>query len=84
MSIVSAITRKSLPLTASDVADLDRLRAEGDLGVSEAQALTIVFRAGLEQLRQRYDEAGYDALALDPEWIGDSEARRARRHRRAE
>ncbi|MBO0824548.1 MAG: hypothetical protein J2P27_11945 [Actinobacteria bacterium] len=90
------IARKSLPLTASDLADLERVRAPGperavlsDLAgvkvesVTEAALLNIIFAAGLRAIRDEAEERAYASAAADRMASGQAdEIRRIARRRR--
>lgn len=93
----SAKTRKSLPLTEKDLADVARLRREtlerealSELagivvveGVAEAALLHMIFTAGLRAIRERAEERAYASAAEDRLASGDTdEARRIARRRR--
>ena len=92
-----AKTRKSLPLTEKDLADVARLRQEtlerealSELagivvveGVAEAALLHMIFQAGLRAIRERAEERAYASAAEDRLASGDTdEARRIARRRR--
>ena len=92
-----AKTRKSLPLTEKDLADVDRLRQETPErealsemagiviveGVAEAALLHMIFEAGLRAIRERAEERAYASAAEDRLASGDTdEARRIARRRR--
>ena len=92
-----AKTRKSLPLTEQDLADVARLRQEtlerealsemaGIVvveGVAEAALLHMIFKAGLHAIRERAEERAYASAAEDRLASGDTdEARRIARRRR--
>jgi hypothetical protein len=92
-----AKTRKSLPLTEKDLADVDRLRQETPErealsemagiviveGVAEAALLHMIFEAGLRAIRERAEERAYASAAEDRLACGDTdEARRIARRRR--
>ena len=92
-----AKTRKSLPLTEKDLADVDRLRQETPErealsemagiviveGVTEAALLHMIFEAGLRAIRERAEERAYASAAEDRLASGDTdEARRIARRRR--
>ena len=79
--MANVTNRKPLSLSDHDLAEPARLRAKGGLGTNEEQALALVIRTGLDELPQRSDEAGYTALAEDPEWRAESSDRSAQRHR---
>jgi hypothetical protein len=93
-----AKTRKSLPLTERDLADLERLRGpspEHDAlrelagvaveGVAEAALLHMVFAAGLRAIREKAEERAYASAAADRLTGGEAEENRpmARRRRPA-
>jgi hypothetical protein len=92
-----AKTRKSLPLTEKDLADVARLRQETPErealsemagivvveGVAEAALLHMIFEAGLRAIRERAEERAYASAAGDRLASGDTdEARRIARRRR--
>jgi hypothetical protein len=92
-----AKTRKSLPLTEKDLADVARLRQETPErealsemagivvveGVAEAALLHMIFEAGLRAIRERAEERAYASAAEDRLAGGDTdEARRIARRRR--
>lgn len=91
-----AKTRKSLPLTERDLADLERLRghtperdALADLAgievesVTEAALLHMIFTAGLRAIREKAEEHAYVRAAADRLASGEvSENRRIARRRR--
>ena len=92
-----AKTRKSLPLTEKDLADVARLRQEtlerealsemvGVVvveGVAEAALLHMIFKAGLRAIRERAEERAYASAAEDRLASGGTdEARRIARRRR--
>jgi hypothetical protein len=91
-----AKTRKSLPLTEKDLADVARLRQETPErealsemagivveGVAEAALLHMIFEAGLRAIRERAEERAYASAAEDRLASGDTdEARRIARRRR--
>jgi len=91
-----AKSRKSLPLTERDLADLERLRGQtperdalSDLagvaveGVTEAALLHIVFTAGLRAIREKAEELAYASAAADRLASGEAEEiRRISRRRR--
>jgi hypothetical protein len=89
-------TRKSLPLTERDLADIARLRAQTperealsemagvDLGesIAEAALLRMIFEAGLRAIRERAEERAYASAAEDRLASGEAdEARRIARRR---
>lgn len=89
------VTRKSVPLTQRDLDDIAKLRsddaARAQLGAiarvatpdptsSDAALLHAVLIAGLQAVRDRIDEASYEAEAADTEWW--AEHRRITRRRR--
>jgi hypothetical protein len=92
-----AKTRKSLPLTEKDLADIARLRREtperealsemvgfvvGE-SVAEAALLRMIFAAGLRAIREKAEERAYASAAEDRLTSGDAdEARRIARRRR--
>ncbi len=90
-------TRKSLPLTERDLADIARLRGEtperqalSELAgvvvadsVAEAALLHMIFEAGLRAIRDRAEERAYASAAADRVASGEAdEARRIARRRR--
>jgi hypothetical protein len=90
-------TRKSLPLTEKDLADIARLRQEtperealSELAgvvvaesVAEAALLRMVFEAGLRAIREKAEERAYASAAEDRLASGEAdEARRIARRRR--
>jgi ectoine hydroxylase-related dioxygenase (phytanoyl-CoA dioxygenase family) len=90
-------TRKSLPLTENDLADIARLRQEtperealSELAgivvvesVAEAALLRMVFEAGLRAIREKAEERAYATAAEDRLANGEAdEARRIARRRR--
>jgi ectoine hydroxylase-related dioxygenase (phytanoyl-CoA dioxygenase family) len=90
-------TRKSLPLTENDLADIARLRREtperealSELAgivvaesVAEAALLRMVFEAGLRAIREKAEERAYATAAEDRLNSGEAdEARRIARRRR--
>lgn len=91
-----AKTRKSLPLTERDLADLERLRGQtperealSDLagvvveGVTEAALLHMIFSAGLRAIREKAEELAYSSAAADRLASGEAEeTRRIARRRR--
>lgn len=92
-----AKTRKSLPLTEKDLADVARLRQETPErealsemagivvveGVAEAALLHMIFEAGLRAIRERAEERAYASAAEDRLASADmDEARRIARRRR--
>jgi hypothetical protein len=92
-----ARTRKSLPLTERDLADLERLRGQtperdalSDLagvvvveGVTEAALLHMIFTAGLRAIREKAEELAYASAATDRLSSGEAEeTRRIARRRR--
>jgi hypothetical protein len=92
-----AKTRKSLPLTERDLADLERLRGQtperdalADLAgvvevesVAEAALLHMVFTAGLRAIRERAEELAYARAAADRLASGEAaEVRQIARRRR--
>jgi hypothetical protein len=91
-----AKTRKSLPLTEKDLADVARLRQETPErealsemagvvveGVAEAALLHMIFEAGLRAIRERAEERAYASAAEDRLASGDTdEARLIARRRR--
>lgn len=86
-----AKTRKSLPLSEQDLADIARLREEtperealsemvGVIvveSVAEAALLRMIFEAGLRAIRERAEERAYASAAEDRR--ADEEADEARR-----
>lgn len=88
--------RKSLPLTAADLAAVDRLRAptmERDVlselagvrieSVTEAALLHIIFAAGLRAIREEAEQRAYGSAAADRLASGQAnEIRRIARRRR--
>jgi hypothetical protein len=94
----SVRTRKSLPLTERDLADIARLRQETPErealsemagvviaeSVAEAALLRMVFEAGLRAIREKAEERAYASAAEDRLTSGEAdEARRIARRRRA-
>jgi len=89
---VRGTRRLSLPLTAKDQADLDLIRSTperlgslpGNIDASSSDAALVhaVFEAGLAQIREAAEIAGYAALANDPEYQSYHAARRAAGGRR--
>jgi hypothetical protein len=92
-----AKTRKSLPLSERDLADIARLRAEAPErealseivgivvveSVAEAALLRMIFEAGLRAIREKAEELAYASAAEDRHGSGDAdEARRIARRRR--
>jgi hypothetical protein len=91
-----AKTRKSLPLTEKDLADVARLRQETPErealsemagivveGIAEAALLHMIFEAGLRAIRERAEERAYASAAEDRLASRDTdEARRIARRRR--
>lgn len=92
-----AKTRKSLPLTDRDLADIALLRQDSPErdalfelagimvtdSVAEAALLRMVFEAGLRAIREKAEEKAYDTAAQDRRASGMSdEARRIARRRR--
>lgn len=85
--------RKSIPLTASDVRDLAAMRGSSeyrralreltgldlDAGASEASYLHAVLEAGLKALRERAEDRGYAAIAVEQEESVEQRRRAARR-----
>ena len=78
--------RLSVPLTPSDLDDLELIRVSperlsalsSDVDVtSEAALVHAVFKAGLERIREAAELAGYDAYAQDPEYIEYRAVRRS-------
>lgn len=77
--MLKSVARKSLPLTAKDVEDLDRLRASAphraalgeragisfDAGDSEASLLHSVLVAGLRAVSEEVEAAGYAEVAAE-------------------
>jgi hypothetical protein len=93
----SVKTRKSLPLTEKDLADIARLREETPerealsemLGISivesvaEAALLRMIFEAGLRAIREKAEERAYASAAEERLTSGEAdEARRIARRRR--
>jgi hypothetical protein len=91
------VRRSTLPLTAHDLADLDRLRnpgpgrealghlTSGDLpqgDLSESALLHAVFEAGLRAIRERVEELGYAEMAASETPEEAEEHRRILRRRR--
>ena len=88
--------RKSLPLTARDLADLERVRAPGPertvlselAGIrvesaTEAALLNIIFAAGLRAIREQAEERAYASAAAERLSSGEAaETRRIARRRR--
>ena len=92
-----AKTRKSLPLTERDLADIARLREQtperealsemaGVIvveSVAEAALLRMIFEAGLRAIRERAEELAYASAAEDRRSGGDpDDDRRIARRRR--
>jgi hypothetical protein len=92
-----AKTRKSLPLTEKDLADIARLREQtperealsemaGGVvveSVAEAALLRMIFEAGLRAIRERAEELAYASAAEDRRSAEDADAdRRIARRRR--
>lgn len=91
-----AKTRKSLPLTERDLADLERLRGqtpEHDAlcelagvaveSVAEAALLHMIFTAGLQAIREKAEERAYASAAAERVASGEAaENRRIARRRR--
>jgi hypothetical protein len=91
-----AKTRKSLPLTERDLADLERLRGPTPEraalsalagvvveGVAEAALLRMVFAAGLQAVREKAEELAYASAAAERLTSGEAEeTRRIARRRR--
>jgi hypothetical protein len=92
-----AKTRKSLPLSEQDLADIARLREEtperealSELAgvvivesVAEAALLRMIFEAGLRAIQERAEERAYASAAEDRLASGEAdEARRIARRRR--
>jgi hypothetical protein len=92
-----ATTRKSLPLTDRDLADIARLRGETPErealsemtgvvisgSVAEAALLRMIFEAGLRAIREKAEERAYASAAQDRLASGEAdEARRIARRRR--
>jgi hypothetical protein len=92
-----AKTRKSLPLSDRDLADIARLREETPErealsemvgivvveGVAEAALLRMIFEAGLRAIRERAEELAYASAAKDRASSGEAdETRRIARRRR--
>ncbi len=90
-------TRKSLPLTEKDLADIARLREQTperealsemvDIvvveSVAEAALLRMIFEAGLRAIREKAEERAYASAAEDRLASGDAdETRRIARRRR--
>jgi hypothetical protein len=94
-----AKTRKSLPLTERDLADIARLREQTPErealsemvgvvvveSVAEAALLRMIFEAGLRAIRERAEERAYTSAAEDRLSGGNAEENRriARRRRPA-
>jgi hypothetical protein len=92
-----AKTRKSLPVTEKDLADIARLREEtperealcelsgivvGE-SIAEAALLRMIFEAGLRAIREKAEELAYASAAEDRLSSGDAdENRRIARRRR--
>lgn len=90
-------TRKSLPLTERDLADLSTLRGspehlaaladatgtELETGASEAALLHAVWEAGMRSVREHLEDAAYAEMAANPDPDFDPVERYAvaRRHR---
>ncbi len=92
-----AKTRKSLPLTEKDLADIARLREESPErealsemtgivvveSVAEAALLRMIFEAGLRAIREKAEERAYASAAEDRLAGGEAdEAHRIARRRR--
>jgi hypothetical protein len=92
-----ATTRKSLPLTEKDLADIARLREETPErealsemagiviveSVAEAALLRMIFEAGLRAIHEKAEERAYASAAEDRLASGGAdEARRIARRRR--
>jgi hypothetical protein len=86
-------TRKSVPLTARDLADLEMVRRSPEAqravgitieGMSEATLLHALLAHALQHAREAVEEASYAALAADPEQKAYETALRRRSRRRAE
>ena len=92
-----ATTRKSLPLTEKDLADIARLRAETPErealsemagiaiveSVAEAALLRMIFEAGLRAIHEKAEERAYASAAEDRLASGEAdETRRIARRRR--
>jgi hypothetical protein len=92
-----AKTRKSLPLTERDLADIARLRQEAPErealselvgvavveSVAEAALLRMIFEAGLRAIREKAEERAYASAAEDRVASGEAEeTRRMARRRR--
>jgi hypothetical protein len=84
--------RKSLPLTAEDLADLDLIRrsphARSAVGItedmSEAMTLHALVAVGMRLAREADEAAAYAELAADPEQQAHDAAMRRRGRRRSE
>jgi hypothetical protein len=90
-----AKTRKSLPLSERDLADIARLREETPErealsemagvvveGVAEAALLRLIFEAGLRAIREKAEEGAYAIAAQDRLASGEAdEIRRIARRR---
>lgn len=90
---MSVTTRKSLPLSARDLADLQKLResaaqqaalselagVEVSASSSEAALLHAVYEAGLRAVKRRVEAVGYEQIAVEY----DEGARRQVARRRA-
>jgi hypothetical protein len=91
-----AKTRKSLPLTERDLADIARLREETPErealsemagvviveSVAEAALLRMIFEAGLRAIREKAEDLAYASAAEDRRASGEGdEARRIARRR---
>ena len=85
--------RKSVPLTARDLTDLEMVRRSPEAqraigittqGVSEATLLHALLAHALQQALEAVEEASYAALAADPEQKAYEVALRQRSRRRAE
>jgi hypothetical protein len=91
-----AKTRKSLPLSEKDLADIARLREETPErealsemagvvveSVAEAALLRMIFEAGLRAIREKAEERAYASAAEDRLASGEAdETRRIARRRR--
>lgn len=90
---MSTITRKSLPLSARDMADLEKLRAssrhqaalselageEVTGNSSEAAILHAVYEAGLRAVRREVEAAGYQQIASEYDLAARKAVARRRR-----
>lgn len=74
--------RKSTPLTARDVQDLELIRQAPEyVGMSEAVTLRSLVRRGLDAARAEQMERGYEQIARDQQASRPRRQARARRRR---